>query len=253
MKRYDDDRPQLLNEMLLPQTIKRRIQGAVTSPDLPQTYFFTGPTGVGKTTAARIVVRVRLCEGRDPTTPDPCGRCEACRLRVGNYSGNSLYDEFSGDSATEDRIHDSVHWALSDQQVLFIDELQDAPPKIQRYLRKEIEDWPGILIVATTHRDSLDDALLNRLKAFEYALQRPSLSAACQFLTERFVSASIRCESPEHLKTIVEGYKFEMRPISQFPKKVLRENRGIVDEEFVREMFPDSFSYEVAGSSRPLL
>ncbi|MCP4787813.1 MAG: hypothetical protein GY903_09775 [Fuerstiella sp.] len=100
MKRYDDDRPQLLDEMLLPLTINRRIQGAVTSPDLPQIYFFTGPTGVGKTTAARIIVRVRLCEGRNPTTPDPCGRCilaAALGLHATPVSVTAMAERAAGD------------------------------------------------------------------------------------------------------------------------------------------------------------
>ena len=48
----------------------------------PQSILLTGPKGIGKLTAARVLTMALLCES---TGEKPCGQCAACRKVEQNY------------------------------------------------------------------------------------------------------------------------------------------------------------------------
>ncbi len=56
------------------------LRGAIASNTLPHALLFAGPVGVGKSTTARAMGQVFLCEKPDVASARACGRCEACRL-----------------------------------------------------------------------------------------------------------------------------------------------------------------------------
>ena len=53
------------------------LKNAIATGRLAQSFIFAGPRGVGKTTTARILARALNCV-KGPT-PEPCGKCDACR------------------------------------------------------------------------------------------------------------------------------------------------------------------------------
>ena len=55
----------------------RSLRRAVASDGVSHAYLFTGPSGVGKTTLARALAAVLLCQGEGES---PCDACRACRL-----------------------------------------------------------------------------------------------------------------------------------------------------------------------------
>src|ERR1044072_7592359 len=65
------------------------LAGAVAKNRVAHAYLLTGPRGVGKTSAARILAMALNCEKRDPVSPtgEPCGECSSC-LKIWNGSAD---------------------------------------------------------------------------------------------------------------------------------------------------------------------
>src|SRR5574338_38784 len=79
-------RPKRFADLLVQDHVAAVLGGAVARDRVGHGYLLTGPRGVGKTTAARILAMALNCPNRDPSG-DPCGECENC-LRIWNGSAN---------------------------------------------------------------------------------------------------------------------------------------------------------------------
>ena len=55
-------RPQTINE-LDSESVRNSLYSILSLPDLPHAFLFTGPKGLGKTSAARILAKAVNCEG----------------------------------------------------------------------------------------------------------------------------------------------------------------------------------------------
>ena len=75
-------RPQVFEDMVGQEHLVKVLKNAIASGRVAHAYLFSGPRGVGKTTAARILAKALNCE-KGPT-PTPCDRCASCvEIRTG--------------------------------------------------------------------------------------------------------------------------------------------------------------------------
>src|SRR5215217_8751712 len=96
-------RPKRFSDLLVQDHVAAVLRGAVSRGRVGHGYLLTGPRGVGKTTAARILAMALNCAQRDPTG-DPCGECENC-LRIWNGSAN--LDVVEIDAASNRGVEDA--------------------------------------------------------------------------------------------------------------------------------------------------
>lgn len=147
-------RPQNFAEMLGQEKIVTLLQNALKKNRIGQSYLFSGPRGVGKTTTARILVKYLNCETTDKNPP--CNECSSC---IEINRGISLdYLEIDGASNRGiDQIrelNEQLNFASpkGKYRVFVIDEVHMLTTEAFNALLKSLEEPPPkfIFVLCTT-------------------------------------------------------------------------------------------------------
>ena len=74
-------RPKTLAGLVGQGHIASQIRGIVKSKRVPSSIMLHGPTGLGKTTVARMISTILNCSNLNTETCAPCGECPSCMLK----------------------------------------------------------------------------------------------------------------------------------------------------------------------------
>jgi DNA polymerase-3 subunit gamma/tau len=181
-------RPGLFEDLVGQEFVVSTIKNSIKAGRIAHAYLFSGPRGVGKTSAARILARAVNCE--EGPTPTPCGVCNACtEITQGNALDVIEIDGASNTSVNDIReIKDEVLFAPNTcrYKVYIIDEVHMLSNSAFNALLKTIEEPPPyiIFIFATTEIHKVPATIRSRCQQFNFRLIsleeiKESLSGAC--------------------------------------------------------------------------
>jgi len=165
-------RPQVFEELIGQEHIASTLQNAILKKRVGHAYLFSGPRGIGKTSAARIFAKALNCE--NGPTPTPCNSCNFCQEIT---QGNSL-DLVEIDGASNRRIdeirklRENVRFVPSSSRfkIYIIDEVHMLTPEAFNALLKTLEEPPEhiIFIFATTEVNKVPQTIRSRCQQFVF-------------------------------------------------------------------------------------
>ena len=167
-------RPQVFDGLVGQEFVVATLKSSIRQERIAHAYLFSGPRGVGKTSAARILAKALNCE--TGLTDTPCGKCTSCQeITRGNSMDVIEIDGASNTSVNDVReIKDEVLFspANSRYKVYIIDEVHMLSNSAFNALLKTIEEPPPyvIFIFATTEVHKIPPTIRSRCQQFNFRL-----------------------------------------------------------------------------------
>ncbi len=165
-------RPMRFDEVTAQEHVTVTMKNAIVRNRIAHAYLFSGPSGVGKTTTARIFAKAINCP--NVNDGEPCNECDVCKEIT---EGRSL-DVIEIDGASNrgiDEIRDlreSVRYSPSrlKHKIYIIDEVHMLTKEAFNALLKTLEEPPSyaIFVLATTEPHKVIPTILTRCQRFDF-------------------------------------------------------------------------------------
>ncbi|MFX0132479.1 MAG: AAA family ATPase [Candidatus Hodarchaeota archaeon] len=212
MSLYKKYRPSTFEEMIGNESEIESLKELLSQEKIPQVFLFTGPSGTGKTTLARIVA---------------------------NYLGATSFDVHEINSAnnrgidTAREIIENMKYALPGKQikVYLIDECHSTSKDFQNAMLKPLEDTPKnvYFFLCTTDPSKL-------IKAFKTRCTDINLSSLDSDLIYRLVKKIAKQENMDIPKNILESLSENCEGSPRKALVLLEKLIGLKDEKSMKEI-----------------
>ena len=189
-------RPLTFDTVVGQKSITNTLKNAIKNHYLAQAYLFTGPRGVGKTTAARIFAKTINCLNLDleknPDIIEPCNECESCLSFSQNASFNIMELDAASNNSVDDirRLVDQVRIPpqVGKYKVYIIDEVHMLSQAAFNAFLKTLEEPPPYVkfILATTEKHKIIPTILSRCQVFDFKrISIDDIASHLRFVAEK--------------------------------------------------------------------
>jgi len=165
-------RPQSFGELMGQEHVAQTLVNALKSSRMPHALLFTGPRGVGKTSAARILAKSLRCTNAKDFVP--CNECHDClEITAGNAIDVIEVDGASNNGVENIReLRETIGYMPSrgKYKIYIIDEVHMLSTSAFNALLKTLEEPPAhvIFIFATTEPQKIPVTILSRCQRFDF-------------------------------------------------------------------------------------
>jgi len=165
-------RPQNFDELSGQEFVVTTLKNSIEMGRVAHAYLFTGPRGVGKTSAARILAKAVNC--LDPQGSNPCNKCENCtEITDGTSMDVVEVDGASNRGIDEIReLREAVRFlpVKCKYKVYIIDEVHMLTEHAFNALLKTLEEPPDyvMFILATTDAQRLPATIISRCQKYDF-------------------------------------------------------------------------------------
>jgi DNA polymerase-3 subunit gamma/tau len=169
---YRKYRSQTFDELVGQEPVVKTLKNAIATGRIGQAYLFTGPRGVGKTSAARLLARAANCLSTD--AEKPCNKCANC-VAAGLEVATDLIEIDAASNTGVDNIRDVIERAQFTPSVwhtkfYIIDEVHMLSVSAFNALLKTLEEPPPhvAFILATTEVHKVPATVASRCQRFDF-------------------------------------------------------------------------------------
>lgn len=250
-------RPKILDDLVGQDHLVAAIDGMFTKRKLPSAIMLHGPTGLGKTTIARILARYINCTNRDTKTHAPCGECANCTME--NHP--DVLELNAADTRGIDDVRKLIEQArnmptLGTKRLFIIDEAQQLTPQAQQAILRPIEEPPkGTLwIICTMSPDKVLPAIAGRCTKLQVKMIEPSVMISRLMSIAKQEGVDFKKVDPDGkvIKSIADFSGGHMRNAVELLERVLfalSSKRSKVDPKEVLSTFLSSGEGELESAA----
>ncbi len=227
-------RPQTFEEIVGQETITTTLKNAIRQERVPQSFLFSGPRGVGKTSTARILAKALNC--KEGPTEKPCGKCHSCKeIEQGNSMDVLEVDGASNRGIEEIRtLRENVKFKPSSgrYKIYIIDEVHSLTGDAFNALLKTLEEPPAHVkfIFATTESHKVPLTILSRCQRLQF--KRISVPEAVEKLEKIAQKEKLKCEK-NVLFMIAKATEGALRDAESLLDQLASFSEGKIKEEDV--------------------
>jgi DNA polymerase III gamma/tau subunit len=210
-------RPRTLTDIVGNGTTKKTLYGFFAKKALPPAMGFFGDPGSGKTTLARIISYMMLCQNPN-SIGDPCGVCPSCYNQLDGRSQpfqiethNDIVEVNGTHKGGKDDILDVIkymnHVPMYGFRIHIIDEAQGLTKQAISVFLPFLENPPPnvVFIFCSSDYHSIQEAIRQRLDVSSFNLNYPTEASVARKLQE---IASV--EYNDYIQTYLHNYYREI-------------------------------------------
>lgn len=171
---YRKYRPRTFAEVAGQEHVKTALANEAATGRIANSYLFSGPRGVGKTSLARIFAKAVNCSERSQDG-DPCGSCVTC-LEIAEGRALDVIEidaaSHTGVDNVREQIIENARFAPAKlaYKVFIIDEAHMLSASAFNALLKTLEEPPEkvVFVLATTELHKLPATVVSRCQRFDF-------------------------------------------------------------------------------------